>query len=140
MRQIIIVLVLGVFFIHNINAQSELEKINETLLNYIEGTANGEPERVRKAFDTSLNLYHVKNDSLVTWKGKNYVDNIKQGKKNNRIGRIISVDYENDAAIAKVEILMPKWKRIYTDYMMLLKIKGEWKIIHKSFTYRIYPE
>ena len=81
MRQIIIVLVVGVFFMQNVNAQNELEKINETLLNYIEGTANGEPERVRKAFDRSLNLYHVKNDSLVTWKGKNYVNNIKQGKK-----------------------------------------------------------
>lgn len=126
--------------IQTVLGQTEIEKINATLLNYIEGTANGEPERVRKAFDKNLNLYHIKNDTLVTWKGKNYVDNIKLGKKKNRIGRIISVDYENDAAMAKVEILMPKWKRTYTDYMMLLKIKGEWKIVHKSFTYHKYPE
>ncbi|WP_299161697.1 nuclear transport factor 2 family protein [uncultured Tenacibaculum sp.] len=140
MKQIIIVAVLVLLYMQSINAQNELEKINKTLLNYIEGTANGEPERVREAFDEGLNLYHIKKDSLVIWKGKNYVSNIKQGKKSNRIGRIISVDYENNAAMAKVEILMPKWKRIYTDYMMLLKIKGEWKIIHKSFTYHKYPE
>lgn len=140
MKQILITLSICLLCSLNMNAQSELEKINEVLLNYIEGTANGQPERVRKAFDENLNLYHIKNDTLVTWKGKNYVNNIKQGKKSNRIGRIISVDYENDAAMAKVEILMPKWKRIYTDYMMLLKIKDKWKIVHKSFTYRAYPE
>ncbi|WP_246175244.1 nuclear transport factor 2 family protein [Tenacibaculum aiptasiae] len=135
-----VTLLIMILAIQTVLGQTEIEKINATLLNYIEGTANGEPERVRKAFDENLNLYHIKNDTLVTWKGKNYVDNIKLGKKKNRIGRIVSVDYENDAAMAKVEILMPKWKRIYTDYMMLLKIKGEWKIVHKSFTYRKYPE
>lgn len=121
-------------------AQTELEKINTCLLNYIEGTANGEPDRVSEAFHEDLNLYHVKNDSLVTWNGKGYIGNIKQGKKSNRIGRIVNVDYEGNAAIAKIEILMPSMKRIYTDYLMLLKVQEQWKIIHKTFTYRLYPE
>lgn len=128
------------YTISNINFNTELEKINKVLLDYIEGTANGHPDRVRNVFHNDLNLYHIKNDSLVVWSGKNYVNNIKKGQKSNRIGRIISVDYENDAAIAKIEILMPKWKRIYTDYLMLLKINSMWKIIHKSFTFRSYPE
>ncbi len=121
-------------------AQTELEKINETLYNYIDGTANGEPERVSKAFHSALNLYHVNNDSLVTWGGQGYINNIKPGRKSNRIGRVVSVDYENDAAMAKIEILMPARKRIYTDYLLLLKVEGQWKIIHKSFTFRNYPE
>ncbi len=121
-------------------AQTDLEKINETLYDYIDGTANGEPDRVRKAFDSALNLYHVNKDSLVTWAGQGYINNIKPGRKSNRIGRVVSVDYENDAAMAKIEILMPARKRIYTDYLLLLKVKGQWKIIHKSFTYRSYPE
>ncbi len=144
MRKIIAVIIL--ILSQNIIAQSEFEEINKVLLNYIEGTANGEPDRVRNAFDKKLNLYHIKNDSLVIWKGENYVNNIKKGKKgkkgkkSNRVGRVVSIDYENNAAIAKIEIIMPKWKRVYTDYMMLLKVQGKWKIIHKSFTYRKYIE
>ena len=128
------------FAIQSLVAQTELKKIETCLLNYIDGTANGEPDRVNQAFHKELNLYHVKNDSLVTWNGQNYIANIKSGKKSNRIGRIVNIDFEGDAAMAKIEILMPDWKRIYTDYLMLLKIQGQWKIIHKSFTYKNYPE
>ena len=133
-----IIVLLAIVLVQNTFAQTELESINKTLLNYIEGTANGEPDRVRDAFHKDLNLYHIKKDSLVTWVGKRYVNNIKKGRKSNRIGRIVSIDYENDAAIAKIEIIMPSYKRIYTDYLMLLKIKGKWKIIHKSFTFVPY--
>ena len=122
------------------SAQTEYEAITSTLMDYIEGTANGEPERVKRAFHKDLNLYSVANDSLKVWYGQDYTGGIKEGRKSNRIGRIVSIDYENDAAIAKIEILMPGAKRIYTDYMMLLKVKGNWKIIHKSYTYVNYPE
>ncbi|MCK0178210.1 nuclear transport factor 2 family protein [Flavobacteriaceae bacterium S0862] len=120
------------------NAQTEIEKINKPLLDYIEGTANGQPDRLKRAFHPDFNLYFVQSDSVKAWSGKGYVSNVKQGRKSNRIGKIISVDYVNDAAIAKIEIDMPDRKRLYTDYLMLLKVKDEWKIIHKSFTFVEY--
>ena len=120
------------------NAQTEIEKINKPLMDYIEGTANGEPDRLKRAFHPDINLYIVQNDSVKIWSGKGYIANVKQGRKSNRIGKIISVDYENDAAIAKIEIDMPDRKRLYTDYLMLLKVKDDWKIIHKSFTFVEY--
>ena len=61
--------------------KSDLEEINLVLMDYIEGTANGEPDRVRNAFHEDLNLYSIKNDSLNVWKGKAYVDKIEAGKK-----------------------------------------------------------
>ena len=124
----------------NASAQTDLEAITATLNDYLEGTANGEPERGTQAFHKDLNLYSIKNDTLSVWNGQNYITGITPGRKSNRIGRIVSIDYENDAAIAKIEILMPGPQRIYTDYMMLLKIEGSWKIVHKSFTYVNYPK
>lgn len=56
-----------------------------------------------------------------------------------RIGRIISIDYEKDTAIAKAEILIPNW-RVFTDYFLLLKYEGSWKIVHKSYTWREIPK
>lgn len=134
-----ILLLLAIFLgTLSIKAQTEIEKINRPLMDYIEGTANGEPDRLKRAFHPDFNLYFVKNDSVNVWSGKGYIGNVKQGRKSNRIGKIISVDFVNDAAIAKIEIDMPDRKRLYTDYLMLLKVKGEWKIIHKSFTFVEY--
>jgi hypothetical protein len=122
------------------NSKSQIEQITETLMKYIDGTANGEPEKLREAFHPDFNLYSVTaEDSLRIWSGKDYIGGIKEGKKSNRIGRIISIDYENDAAIAKAEILIPNW-RIFTDYFLLVKYEGSWKIVHKSYTWREIPK
>ena len=138
MKTILYVFTFFSFFVSA--AQSDIEQINNVLYHYIDGTANGEPERLRTAFHEDFNLYFVNNDSLQIWSGKNYINNVKPGRKSNRIGRVVSVDFEGEAAIAKIEILMPARKRIYTDYLMLLKIDNAWKIIHKSFTFKSYPE
>ena len=120
------------------SSKSEIELITTTLMDYIEGTANGEPERLRKAFHSDFNLYTIEKDSLRIRSGEKYISNVKKGEKTNRIGRIISIDYEKDAAIAKAEIVIPNW-RIFTDYFLLLKFEGSWKIVHKSYTWRDYP-
>ena len=121
------------------NSKPEIAQITETLMNYIEGTANGEPDRLKKAFHPNFNLYTVTGDSLRTRSGEKYIADIKPGEKTNRIGRIIAIDYEKDAATAKAEIVIPGW-RVFTDYFLLLKYEGSWKIVHKSYTWRGYPK
>ena len=141
------VLTIGLILIFGLNAnaqtensKTEIEQITETLMDYIEGTANGEPDRLKKAFHPDFNLYSVnKADSLSIWSGEDYVGKIRVGEKNNRKGRIISIDFEKDAAIAKAEIVIPNW-RIFTDYFLLLKYEGSWKIIHKSYTSKAFPK
>lgn len=119
-------------------AQTELELIQETLTDYIEGTANGEPDRLHKAFHPKFNIYTViDNDSLRVWDGQDYISGFREGRKSNRIGRIISINHENDAATAKVEIVMPN-RGVYSDYFLLLKLKEGWKIIHKTYTGRAF--
>ncbi len=117
---------------------SDIELITNTLMDYIEGTANGEPDRLKRAFHPDFNLYTIANDSLRIRSGAKYIANVKQGKKTSRVGRIISIDYENDAAVAKAEILIPNWRE-YIDFFLLLKYEGAWKIVHKSYTYRELP-
>ena len=108
-------------------------------MDYIEGTANGEPERLRRAFHPDFNLYTVtQEDSLRIRSGEEYIQGIKVGEKSDRIGRIIAIDYENNAAMAKAEIIIPGW-RIFTDYFLLLKYEGSWKIVQKSYTWTAYP-
>lgn len=141
--KIVLILLLMLFqstvFAQTASKKSEKEQIEETLMHYIEGTANGEPKRLQKAFHPDFNLYSVANDSLKIWRGQEYIGNFKEGKKSNRVGRILFVDIENDAAIAKVEIEVPGW-RTFTDYFLILKYQGAWKIVHKSYTWRDVPK
>jgi hypothetical protein len=102
---------------------------------YFEGTANGEPEKLLEAFHPDFNLYTVNDkDSLWIRSGKAYIDKIKVGEKNNRQGSILLIDYAGNTAMAKAEILVPGW-RLFTDYFLLMRYQGEWKIVQKSYSW-----
>jgi hypothetical protein len=119
---------------------SEIAQITATLMDYIDGTAEGDIDRLRRAFHLDFKLYTVNaGDSLVARSGEAYIAGCKPGVKTNRIGRIIAIDYEKDAATAKAEILIPGW-RVFTDYFLLLKYEGAWKIVQKSYTWRELPK
>ena len=45
--------------------------------------------------------------------------------------RIVMVDVTGETAIAKVELDHPD--ALLTDYFSLLRIAGDWKIVHKTF-------
>ena len=128
--------ILVLAFLPNLQAQSEFELISKTLTDYIEGSTNGQPDRLKKAFHPDLNLYYVKNGEVAVWSGKAYIADTKEGEPTGERGKIISIDYENNAAVAKVEISHPKNPVPYIDYFMLLKTNGKWTIVHKMFTKR----
>ncbi|MEL6989595.1 MAG: nuclear transport factor 2 family protein, partial [Bacteroidota bacterium] len=120
------------------NGQSEIEGITATLIDYIEGSTNGQPKRLQTAFHPDLNLYYInKEQELKTWTGKEYIEDTKEGKPTGEVGKIISIDYENNIAVAKVQISHPESKTPYIDYFVLTKIKGKWTIVHKMFTKRV---
>jgi hypothetical protein len=136
-KPVLLLLVLMGF--QNLHAQTEIELIVQTLNDYIEGSTNGQPDRLKAAFYEDLNLYNVQNDSLKIWSGSAYIEDTKEGKPTGEFGKIISIDYENDAAVAKVEIKHPNNKNAYVDYFMLLKFQDKWTIIHKMYTKRKSP-
>ena len=134
-KSIILLIALSAAFM--LQAQSDIELITSTLMDYIEGSTEGQPQRLKTAFHDDLNLYSIKKDGkLSIWAGTDYIADTKEGKPTGEGGKIISIDYENNAAVAKVEISHPKSKSTYIDYFMLLKIEGTWTIIHKMYTKR----
>lgn len=120
----------------SVNAQSktEIELITETINDYIEGTSYGNQEQVRKAFHPDLNLYSIRDGKLRVWFGQDYINGITEGRNTGRTGKILSIDYENDVATAKAEIIIPNRDAPFIDYFILAKIEGKWMIIHKAYT------
>ena len=139
MKSTLLVL-LGFFVVSLAFAQTDDEKqIRITLNNYIEGSSYNQLAQLENAFAKNATLY-LKNkenkalklspiEYVAFFKGK------KKGTFNGRVGKILSIDIENDIATAKAEIVVAKAKTRYIDLFLLRKVEVEgWKIISKTAT------
>ena len=115
-------------------AGSEEAAVRKALDHYLQGHATGDGAHHRMAFYPQANLYFVQNGALTTLSSEEYASR-SPGKpaadEAQRKRRIVSVDISGTAAIAKIELDYPNVR--FVDYMSLLKVNGEWKIIAKIF-------
>ena len=116
------------------SSAGQLDDIVEVVNKYLVGTAEGKPELVREAFLPSLEVQWLGDEEELRRRdAAGYISNIEPGKSVPREGRIVNVDATDKSAMVKVEI---KWNdRLYTDYMLLLRVRGEWKIANKIATW-----
>ncbi len=119
-------------------AQSEEEAIRKTLQKYIKGSSYSNMEMIQAAFYEEADLFLSKEGQEI-WvlSPKEYAalfQNREQGVFNGREGKILAIDYANDIATAKAEILIPTRKLHFVDLFLLKKLSGEWKIISKAAT------
>jgi len=110
---------------------SEEAGVRACLQNYM----SGQGDRVEKAFHPSATMKYIDYQSK-EFKDVPIADYIARVKSNTspmqrKIG-IESLNIEGNAAQAKIKIETDKV--ILYDYMNLLKINGEWKIVSKIFT------
>ncbi|MGI9205687.1 MAG: nuclear transport factor 2 family protein [Woeseiaceae bacterium] len=115
-------------------ADSHISDIQEVVQKYLDGTAHGRPELVSEAFLPSLEVQYLdEEDRLMRRNGPDYISRIEPGKKVPRAGRVVNIDATEKSAMVKVEI---EWNdRLYTDYMLLLKVEGSWRIANKIATW-----
>jgi len=115
-------------------ADSRLADIQEVVQKYLDGTAYGRPELVSEAFLPSLEVQYLdEEDRLMRRNGPDYISRIESGRKVPRVGRVVNIDATEKSAMVKVEI---EWNdRLYTDYMLLLKVEGSWRIANKIATW-----
>lgn len=126
-------LVLVVFGFANAQ-QSDKDAVMIPLENYLKGHATGDGEYMKKAFHTEGNLIFIRDGKYMTRAFTDYIAGFTgkpaadEDKRKRRIG---TVDVVGNAAIATIILDYPTVR--FTDYMTLLKINGEWKIVNKSF-------
>lgn len=128
-------LTLSVLFVCSIftaNAQSDDEAIKATLNNYLEGGAVGDTARLGKAFFTYANLRSLSKEGKVSeMPVKKFIAGVPAGGAK-WIPRIVNYSYAGTAATAVTEEEFPAFK--YVDFLNLLKINGEWKIVSRVFS------
>jgi hypothetical protein len=116
-------------------AQSAEETaVRAAVEHYLRGHATGLGEHHRKVFHPDARLFAVREGKYWTLTSEDYIAR-SSGKpaadEAQRKRAVEMVDIAGNAAVAKVVLDYPD--AMITDYMSLLKIDGEWKIVNKTF-------
>ena len=116
-------------------ATKDQADIRAAIDNYFKGHATGDGSHFAKVFHPDSKLFWVGTDG--TLMQRTSADYIKgaSGKpaadEAQRKRRIESIDVAGNAAMVKVVLDYPA--TTFTDYMSMLKINGEWKIVNKTY-------
>jgi|SRR5687768_5477874 len=105
--------------------------IRATVQHYFDGMMNGSPESLRKAFDANAFLIGVGKTEPNRIPFESWAANMTRPMPNPQQYKntILSIDIAGNAAVAKTELDWPKVR--YVDYLSLLKINGEWRVVNK---------
>ncbi len=133
MKSITLLFSLLLFCISSLYAQeSDYVLVEKTVSYYLDGGTNGDFETLKKAFHETATMKYIAGEE---YKEVNAIDffreGMKEAKKQDRKTRIAHINIAGHAANARLEIEYPTFT--FIDYMNLLKIDGEWKIVSKIF-------
>ena len=114
------------------NQQAEIEAIKTVCNYYLDGGTNGDSILFSKAFSPGGQMQYMRNDTLMVVSLKDFMERTRNtGVKQNRTGKIETVQVYGNAANAKLTIEYPTF--YFHDIMSLLKTKDGWKIVGKIF-------
>ncbi|HKU78103.1 MAG TPA: nuclear transport factor 2 family protein [Pyrinomonadaceae bacterium] len=124
----------GLPLLGNAASEAETAAARIPLENYINAHATGNPEYIRKAFFSEAKILAFRDGKLLNLSVEQFASRFS-GKpaadESQRKRRIDSLDITGNAAVARIVLDYPD--TTLTDYMSLLKVDGEWKIVNKVF-------
>lgn len=113
---------------------AEEAAVRQAIEHYFRGHATGQGEHFRKVFHPDAKLFAVRDGKYWQLTSEEYIARAP-GKpaadEAQRKRTVESVDISGNAAIAKVVLEYPQTR--FVDYMSMLKIDGEWRIVNKTF-------
>lgn len=115
-------------------AGADEEAIRAAVEHYFEGQRTGRAEEAAKAFHPTTRLVWIRDGALATRSLDEFLAGFPGRPADDearRTRRVVEVDVAGDAAVARLELDHPDAR--ITDFMTLLEVDGEWKIVHKSF-------
>ena len=115
-----------------------IKKIESLINNYFEGIFYGDTIRLQTCFSENAFVYGVINTIQYSKTVNEYIESVKLRKSPNDLGEklkmtIIGIDIHGKIAIAKLHVPMLGYN--YYDYLSLVNLESNWKIVNKIFTH-----
>lgn len=137
MRKIALVLSFIValpLFAQGPSAGAEDAAVRAAIEHYFRGHATGDGAHFRRVFHPESKLFWVRDAKFSSRTSEEYIAGSRGTPAADEAQRKRSIDWidvTGDAAVAKVRLVYPEVT--FVDYMSLLKLDGEWKIVNKTF-------
>jgi hypothetical protein len=112
----------------------EMDAVKVPLQHYVRAHETGNAEFIRRAFSADAKIVGYMGGKLISWSTEEYAGRFSGKPANDEAQRKRSFELLNvvgDAAVGKVTLEYPTVK--FSDFMSLIKIDGEWKIVSKAF-------
>jgi Putative lumazine-binding len=116
------------------NNPAEIEAAKLPLQNYVKAQETGNSDFIRRAFTKDAKVMGHMGGKLISWSLEEYAGRFSGRPAEDEAQRKRSIEIislTGNAAVGKVVLDYPAVK--FSDYMSLLKMDGEWKIVNKSF-------
>jgi len=110
------------------------EAIRTTIGHYFRGHATGDATHFRKAFLPTAHIEGNRKGKFTSWTLDEYCALFKgspAADEASRVRTIDQIDISGDAATAKATL--DHGAMVFTDYFVLLKVDGEWRIANKVY-------
>ncbi|WP_165819353.1 nuclear transport factor 2 family protein [Flagellimonas aquimarina] len=120
----------GIFFTANAQ-KSDYQLVEQTLNYYMEGGSNKDFDTLKKAFHETATMKYITDEGYKEVNALEFFSGMKPGPRVDRKNRIAEITVSGHAANARLELEYANFT--FVDFMNLLKIDGEWKIVSKIF-------
>lgn len=112
----------------------EHEAVRKTIAEYLRGHAQASADAMRNAFLPTAHVEGNRQGQFTSWDLDTYSGNFKGTAAPDEATRVRTIDWidvDGDAAAAKATLV--HGAITFTDYFVLLKVKGEWRIANKVY-------
>ena len=126
-----------------LSSRADEAAIRATVQRYFDGQRNGDADLMGSAFAPGANMIYIRDSALAVMPIPEFVERVRDGAAKAKAApkpanppapapqKVASVDIAGNAAVARLETHRPGM--VVVDFMTLLKIKGEWLVVNKSF-------
>lgn len=115
-------------------ANADHAGVRATLEHYLHGHATGDPAHMRLAFLPTAHIEGIREGKFTSWTLEDYCElfnGTPAADEATRIRHIDMIEVTGSAAIAKATLI--HGTMTFTDYFVLLKVDGVWKIANKVY-------
>lgn len=115
----------------------DIRAIEKTVQTYFDGLYEGDADKIASVFHTVSHLYVANGSEVTDLPREQWLKMVRErpsAKSQNleRRDRIVSIDMSGpETAFVKVECQIPP--RYFTDYLSLLKLGQDWRVVSKTF-------
>jgi hypothetical protein len=116
---------------------SDESQVRATVNQYFRGHATGDPAEMRKAFLPTAHIEGIREGKFVSWTAEEYSSRFSGKPAADEASRTRTIDrVDVSGSAAMVSATLVHGATTFTDYFVLLKVNGEWKIANKVYSSR----